>query len=336
MILVTGGAGYIGSHTVINLLNKGYDVLIFDSLENGHIEIVNILKTLGNVTFAKGDLCRINDIEEVFSKFKIKAVIHFAAHALIEESCRNPQKYYLNNVFGTLNLLSAMIKYNVKKIIFSSSCSVYGIPEYLPIDENHPQNPINPYGRTKLTAEKILQDYDTAYNLKSVILRYFNVAGCDSLIRIGEWHTPETHLIPNILQSAENKEKIFKIFGDDYDTKDGTCIRDYVNAEDLAEAHKSALDYLLKENKSDIFNVGTSHGASIKEVFDICEKTVNKKISVEITSRRTGDPPSLYADSSKIKKILGWKPERSLYKSIQTAFEWEKSKADLLKKITGQ
>ena len=326
MILITGGAGYIGSHTVINLLNAGYDILIFDSLENGHIETVNTLQSLGNVTFVKGNLCQIQDIEAVFEKYKIESVIHFAAYALVEESCKNPQKYYQNNVIGTLNLLNTMIKYNIKEIIFSSSCATYGMPKYLPIDENHPQNPINPYGNTKLIIEKILLDYDRAYNLKSIILRYFNVAGCDNLIRIGEVHSPETHLIPNILKSAVEKEKVFKIYGDDYKTKDGTCIRDYVNVEDLAEAHKLALQYIQKQKQSNIFNVGTATGNSIKEIFEICQKILKKRIPVEVAKKRTGDPPCLYADSSKINKILNWEPKRTIYQSIETAYKWEKSK----------
>lgn len=331
MILITGGAGYIGSHTVLNFLNSGFDVIIFDNLENGHIETVNTLKTLGNVVFEKGDLRNIEDIERVFSKYSIDAVIHFAAFALVGESVENPSKYYRNNVFGTLNLLDTMVKHDVKKIVFSSTCATYGEPQYTPIDELHPQNPINPYGTSKLMVEMIMKDYDRAYGLKSIRLRYFNVAGCDEKIRIGEWHDPETHLIPNILKSVTDKSKKFKIFGDDYETPDGTCIRDYVNVEDLAQAHKLAYEYLMKENTSDVFNLGTEQGDSVKTVFSECEKVLGCKIPVEITERRSGDPAILYANANKAKSVLGWKPEKTLADSISSAYEWEKKLQSLFK-----
>lgn len=323
MLLLTGGAGYIGSHAVINFLEAGHDVLIFDNLEVGHIETVNTLKKMGQVEFEKGDLRNSLDVEKLFSKYKIEGVIHFAAHALIEESVKNPDKYYQNNVIGTINLLHSMIKHDVKRIVFSSTCATYGEPKYVPIDENHPQNPINPYGMSKLMIEKILDDYDKAYNLKSIKLRYFNVVGADSQGRIGEWHEKETHLVPNILKSALQKSKEFKIFGNDYNTKDGTCIRDYVNVEDLAQAHRLAYEYLLKENKSDVFNLGTQNGNSVKEIFETCQNVLNKKINYKIENRRDGDPAVLYADTSKINKILNWKPKRNLEYSIKTAYEWE-------------
>lgn len=326
MILVTGGAGYIGSHTIINLLEYNNDIVIFDNLENGHIETVNILSALGNVVFEKGDLRNINDIEKIFSKYKIDGVIHFAAFALVEESMKAPSKYYLNNIYGTINLLDTMLKYGVNKIVFSSTCATYGEPLYLPIDEKHNQNPINPYGYSKLVVERVMDDYDVAYGLKSVRLRYFNVAGSDEKTRIGEWHEPETHLIPNIIKSALNNNKTFYIFGDDYNTKDGTCIRDYVNVLDLAEAHRLSYKYLLSENKTDIFNIGTGSGHSVKEIFDTCELVLNKKISVEIKERRSGDPAQLYADISKIKHILKWEPKRTLKDSINTNYLWEISK----------
>lgn len=324
MILITGGAGYIGSHAALNFLNSGFDVIIFDNLENGHIEIINSLKNIGNVIFEKGDLRNIDDIDRVFSKYKIDAVIHFAAFALVGESVENPAKYYRNNVVGTLNLLDTMVKHNVLKIVFSSTCATYGEPQYTPIDENHPQNPINSYGSSKLMVEMIMKDYDRAYGLKSIRLRYFNVAGCDEQARIGEWHEPETHLIPNILKSVTDKNKKFKIFGDDYNTEDGTCIRDYVNVEDLAQAHKLAYEYLTKNNVSDVFNLGTEKGDSVKTVFSECEKVLNRKIPVEIVERRPGDPAILYANSNKAKSVLGWKPERTLADSISSAYEWEK------------
>lgn len=323
MILVTGGAGYIGSHTVINLLNDHQDIVIFDSLERGHIEIIQALKSIGKIEFIQGDLKNIQDIESVFQNYKIDAVIHFAAFIVVNESVEEPSKYYRNNVVGTLNLLDTMIKYNVKKIIFSSTCAVYGNPNYVPLDEVHSKNPINPYGASKLMIERFLTDYETAYGLKSIILRYFNVAGCDSQTRIGEWHEPETHLIPCILQSVFESNKTFKIFGNDYNTIDGTCIRDYVNVEDLAEAHKLALHYLNKENKSDVFNLGTEQGTSVKKIFEICEAVLNKKINVQIVERRAGDAEILYANSQKAKQILGWKPTRTIEDSIKTAYQWE-------------
>ena len=324
MILITGAAGYIGSHAAINFLNNGYEIAIFDNLENGHIETIEALKRLGKVEFVKGDLRNIEDIESVFNKYDIDAVIHFAAFALVGESVANPSKYYRNNVYGTLNLLDTMIKHNCKKIIFSSTCATYGEPQYTPIDEKHPQNPINPYGMSKLMVEKIMEDYDTAYGLKSIRLRYFNVAGCDEQIRVGEWHEPETHLIPNILKSTFGNEKTFKIFGNDYTTPDGTCIRDYVNVEDLAEAHRLAYLYLLKENKSDIFNLGTENGNSVKNIFDICEKVLERKIPVQIVERRPGDPAKLFADATKAKQLLHWCPQRTIEQSIKTAYEYEK------------
>lgn len=323
MILITGGAGYIGSHTAINFINNDYEVIVFDNLENGHQETIDTLQNIGNVKFEKGDLRNIEDIENVFNKYKIDAVIHFAAFALVGESVENPSKYYRNNVFGTLNLIDTMIKHNVKKIVFSSTCATYGEPKYTPIDEQHPQNPINPYGNSKLCVEYMLKDYDTAYGLKSIRLRYFNVAGCDKQTRIGEWHEPETHLIPNILKSTFGENKTFKIFGNDYDTPDGTCIRDYVNVEDLAEAHRLAYLYLNENNKSDVFNIGTEQGDSVKKVFDTCEKVLNKKIPVEIVDKRAGDPAKLYANANKAKDILKWQPERSLEDSIKSAYNWE-------------
>ena len=325
MILVTGGAGYIGSHTVINLLNKGHEIVIFDNLETGHIETVETLKNLGKVEFERGDLKNLEDLENVFSKYNFEAVIHFAGYTLVEESVSNPEKYFRNNFLGSKNLFDTMIRHNVKKVIFSSTCATYGEPKYTPLDESHPQNPANPYGTSKLMVELMLKDYDKAYGLKSVILRYFNVAGCDEESRIGEWHEPETHLIPNIIKSAFECTKTFKIFGDDYDTPDGTCIRDYVNVEDLAQAHRLALEYITRENKSDIFNLGTEKGYSVKEIFNACETVLGIKIPLEIAQRRAGDPKELYANSKKAKSILGYAPQRTIEQSIKSAYNWEKA-----------
>lgn len=324
MILVTGGAGYIGSHCVISLLDQGFDILVFDNLSTGHIETVKSLSTFGNLKFVQGDLTNFNDINGVFKSYKIDNVIHFAAFSQVAESMLDPQKYYINNVFGTLNLLRAMLENKVMKIVFSSTAATYGEPVYTPIDEKHSQLPINPYGMSKLMIEEIMDDYDKAYGLKSVRLRYFNVAGADSHNRIGECHEPETHLIPNILKSTFGTTKTFQMYGTDYNTKDGTCIRDYINIEDLVEAHVLALKYLDNGGNTNYFNLGTSNGNSVKEVFTACESVTGKSIPVEIKDRRTGDPASLVADNKKAKDILGWSPKNSLEYSISSAYNWEK------------
>ncbi len=324
MILITGGAGYIGSHVALKLLENNQDIVIFDSLENSKLDIINTLKTIKNFEFVKGDLKNIKEVEYLFNNYRINAVMHFAAYIRVEESVKNPKKYYYNNLFGTLNLINMMIEHKVNKIIFSSTAAIYGKPKYIPIDENHPKNPINPYGKSKLMIEEILDDYEIAYGLKSIKLRYFNVAGADKQNRIGESHVPETHLIPNILKSIANPEKIFYLFGNDYKTHDGTCIRDYVNIEDLAEAHLSALNYLELNNKSDSFNIGTEKGSSVKEIFRTCEQITNKKIKVKISPRRKGDSGILIASNEKASKLLNWKPQRSLQDSIITAFNWIK------------
>lgn len=323
MILITGGAGYIGSHCAMALLEKGEDIVIFDSLELGHAEIIEVLKKAGNVKFVQGNLKNLDDIRGAFLVNKIDAVVHFAAYSQVAESVKNPQKYYYNNVYGTLNLLNAMMEFGVNKIVFSSTAATYGEPEYVPIDEKHPQYPINAYGNSKLMVEKIMDDYDRAYGLKSVRLRYFNVAGADSKARIGEWHESETHLIPNILKADETKS--FKMFGTDYDTKDGTCVRDYINVEDLAQAHIKALEYLKNGGETNFFNLGTNDGNSVKEVFDACEAVTGRQIPVEICPRRDGDPAKLVADNRKALEVLNWKPEKDLRYSIKTANEWEKA-----------
>lgn len=328
-ILVTGGAGYIGSHCALALMQSGYDVAVFDNLSTGRMEIVDILSqsSLPGIFlgFFKGDLTSIDDLSKAFAMFQIDAVMHFAAFSQVAESMKDPGKYYRNNVLGTLNLLDAMLSHGVGMIVFSSSAAVYGEPEYIPIDENHPQNPINPYGVSKLMIERIMDGYDSAYGLRSVRLRYFNVAGADSNGRVGEWHKPETHLIPNILKSTFVNGKEFNIFGTDYPTRDGTCIRDYVNVEDLADAHIRALKYLEKGGGTDYFNLGTNNGSSVKEVLDSCERIIGKNIPLKVCGRRPGDPAVLIADNKKAKEILGWKPEKTLDDSIRTAYGWEKA-----------
>ena len=322
MILVTGGAGYIGSHLVMALLEKGEDVIVFDSLELGHAETIETLKKYGNLKFVKGNLKNLDEIRGAFLVNKIDSVVHFAAYSQVAESVKNPQKYYYNNVYGTLNLLNAMLEFGVKKIVFSSTAATYGEPVYTPIDEKHPQQPINPYGNSKLMVEKIMDDYDKAYGLKSVRLRYFNVAGADSKAIIGEWHEPETHLIPNVLKAKE--DKVFKMFGTDYDTIDGTCVRDYINVEDLALAHIKALEYLNDGGETNFFNLGTTEGNSVKEVFTACEEVKGTTIPLEICPRRGGDPATLVADNKKAKEVLGWIPQHDLKDCIKSAYEWEK------------
>lgn len=329
-VLVTGGDGYIGSHCVLALLRNGHDVVTFDSHDTGHPEVsaaISKYEFQGNsLESVEGNLLAEDEIKSVFKSFDIDAVIHFAAFSQVGESMKNPGKYYRNNVCGTINLLDSMIESNVKKIVFSSTAATYGEPEYVPIDEKHVQKPINPYGRSKLMIENIMEDYDMAYGLRSVRLRYFNVVGADSQGLTGEWHDPESHLIPNILESTFEGGKAIELFGDDYPTRDGTCVRDYVNVEDLVDAHILALNYLNNGGKSDYFNLGTKDGYTVREVLSECERVVGKTINPIICERRSGDPVSLVADNTKAMRVLGWSPKRSLSDSIRTAYEWEKKK----------
>jgi len=319
MILITGGAGYIGSHTNKLISNSGFETVILDNLSTGHRDFVKWGKLF------EGDLSSIDDLNKAFSDYKIDAVIHFAASAYVGESMHNPQKYYFNNVVNTLNLLKTMRKYNCDKIIFSSSCATYGEPLYTPIDENHVQNPINPYGKSKHMIENILEDFSTAYDLKYISLRYFNAAGADLDLEIGEKHTPETHLIPLLLDAALGRSKDFKIFGSNYNTKDGTCIRDFIHVNDLAQAHLLSLQSLLNNRKSDIFNLGTGVGFSILDVIKAVEEITSSAILTEIQNRRGGDPAILVASSDKISKELKWEPSLSdLNLIIQSAFRWHK------------
>ena len=331
-ILVTGGAGYIGSHCCIALMESGYDVVIFDNYSTGHEETADALAGLDLkgkiIAKVNGDLLNIADLDRTFDEYEIEAVIHFAAFSQVAESMKDPAKYYRNNICGTMNLLDSMRSHNVDKIVFSSTAATYGEPEYTPIDEKHPQRPINPYGYTKLAIERMMDDYDSAYGIRSVRLRYFNVAGADSGCRAGEWHDPETHLIPNVLKSAFGGGKEFTMFGNDYPTRDGTCIRDYVNVEDLADAHLLALSYLRQGGKTDFFNLGTNSGSTVKEVFDSCEKVIGRSIPIKVANRRPGDPAILVADNSKAKSVLGWEPRHSLEDSIRSAYAWEQKHRD--------
>jgi UDP-glucose 4-epimerase len=321
-ILVCGGAGYIGSHCV-NLLNKqGYDYVVFDNLSEGHIEFVD------KENFFKGDLQNVSDLRNCFAKYNgFDCVMHFSASCYVGESVSNPQKYYKNNVMGTLNLLQVMLEFGVNKFIFSSTAATFGNPEFIPIDENHSQKPINPYGMTKLMVENILKDYDTAYGLKHVVFRYFNASGASSDSSIGEWHEPETHLIPLVLQTIKGEREKITVFGTDYKTEDGTCVRDYVHVDDIAQAHILGMKYLFSQNFSNSFNLGSQNGFSVKQIIDICEKVTGEKVNLEYGSRRPGDPDILIASSKKIKELLNWNPINSdIENIIQTAWKWEKSR----------
>ncbi|MEN6554524.1 MAG: UDP-glucose 4-epimerase GalE [Methanobacterium sp.] len=319
MILIVGGAGYIGSHLNKEINKKGIKTVIFDNLSYGHRDFVKW------GTFERGDLGNIDDIRAVFKKYPIEAVMHFAAFTYVGESVEDPQKYYTNNVKNTLNLLQVMLEENVKYFVFSSTCATYGNPVEIPITENHPQNPINPYGKGKLMVETVLKDYSDAYGLKYASLRYFNAAGADPEGEVGELHNPETHLIPLILDVAAGRREDIKIFGTDYDTPDGTCIRDYIHVTDLAEAHILALEYLQNGGKSDFFNLGNGNGFSVKEVIETAEKVTGKDIKAVEAERRAGDPPILVGSSDKAKEKLNWKPKYDeLSTIIETAWNWHK------------
>lgn len=311
-ILICGGAGYIGSHINKLLSEKGYETIVYDSLIYGHREAVKW------GTFIQGDLEDEKALERVFSENKISAVFHFAAFAYVGESVTDPEKYYFNNVSNTLKLLRVMKKYNCNKIIFSSTCATYGEPEQIPITEDMPQNPINPYGTSKLMVERIFRDYERAYGLQFVVLRYFNAAGASPEGCIGESHTPETHLIPLVLDAASGKRDDIKVFGTDYGTPDGSCVRDYIHVTDLASAHYLALQYLENGGRCDFFNLGNEKGTSVLEVIEAVRRVTGKEFQVTLTDRRPGDPAKLVGSSRKAREILGWTP---IYGDIQTIVE---------------
>ena len=321
-VLVTGGAGYIGSHAVKVLLEKGYEVVVVDNLATGHKEAVD--------TRAKlyiGDIADKTFMHKVFIENDIKGVIHFAAFSLVGESMTNPYKYYENNVSKTNHLLNSMVEHNVMNLVFSSTAATYGEPEKTPIEETDPQVPTNVYGQTKLAMEYMISWYGKAHGLKSVALRYFNVAGAIEDGSIGEAHNPETHLIPIILQVANGKREKISVFGDDYPTKDGTCIRDYIHVLDLCDAHVLALEYLLDGNPSDNFNLGSGEGFSVLEMIEAARRVTNHPIPAEIAERRAGDPAVLIASSTKARKVLGWNPIReNIETMIKDAWCWEQNK----------
>ena len=321
-ILVAGGAGYIGSHMVALLLERGYEVVVADNLSTGHWQA------------AKGAKLRVGDLRDsafldrLFTEFKIDGIINFAAFSLVGESVKNPLKYYDNNVGGSISMLKAMDRHGIDKIVFSSTAAVYGEPEKHPIEETDRTEPTNPYGETKLAIEKMLKWSDNAYGIRYVALRYFNAAGSNTEVGIGEDHSPESHLIPLVLKTALGQRSHIGIFGDDYPTPDGTCIRDYIHVRDLAEAHLLALQYLDKGGKSDAFNLGSGDGYSVKEIIETARAITGKEIPAIVEPRRAGDPSILIASNKKAAEILGWKPERGLETIIADAWNWHSNHPD--------
>lgn len=323
-VLVLGGAGYIGSHTVYELIDKGEEVIIADNLQTGYMKAVH-----PKAKFYKGDIRDKEFLDSLFQKEKPEAVIHFAANSLVGESMVDPLKYYDNNLYGTMVLLKSMVENKIGKIVFSSTAATYGEPENIPILETDKTEPSNTYGETKLAMEKLFKWVAQAHGIKYVSLRYFNACGAHKSGNIGEAHNPETHLIPLILQVPNNKRPEIKIFGDDYDTPDGTCIRDYIHVTDLANAHILAIEYLKKGSENNIFNLGNGTGFSVKQVIDISRKVTNHPIPAVICPRRAGDPAKLIASSEKAKTVLKWQPiYTDLETIIESAWRWHKNHPD--------
>lgn len=316
-VLVVGGSGYIGSHMVRSLQASGKVPVVFDNLSTGHKAFIP-----RGCLFYNGDANSASDLKKVFSQHKFDAVMHFAASSLVGESVEDPLKYYRNNVAAFTNLLGTMLEYRVKRMIFSSTAAVFGEPDEIPLKETSKKLPANPYGRSKFFIEQILQDADKAYGIKYVSLRYFNAAGAHPSGDIGECHDPETHLIPNLMKALLKTGKPLTVFGTDYPTADGTCVRDYIHVDDLCEAHLLALKWLIKNKKSDVFNLGSGKGYSIKQIIDLAESVTGRTVPVKFGPRRPGDPSVLVASSAKAKKILGWKPKRSLKDILETAWRW--------------
>ena len=320
-LLVLGGAGYIGSHTALELIKKGHEVIVVDNLVTGYEKAVP-----DKAVFYQGDIRNFDFLDNLFKKEKIDAVIHFAAYSLVGESVTNPLKYYDNNLYGTKVLLEAMIKNNVNKIVFSSTAATYGEPENIPILESDRTCPTNPYGETKLAMEKMFHWASKAHGLSYVSLRYFNACGADATGQIGEAHNPESHLIPLVLQVPNGKRESVSIYGTDYDTPDGTCIRDYIHVTDLAQAHILAVEYLANGGESDIFNLGNGVGYSVREVIETARSVTGHPIPATEVPRRAGDPARLVASGEKAKKILGWEPKiKKLDEIIASAWKWHKA-----------
>jgi UDP-glucose-4-epimerase GalE len=313
-VLVVGGAGYIGSHTAYALRRKGHEAIIYDNLVTGHRVLAEGFELI------VGDLFDTAKLAQALKR--VDAVMHFAAHAYVGESAENPRKYFHNNVEGSLSLLNAVVDSKVRKFIFSSTCAVYGNPVKVPITEDNPRVPVNPYGMTKLAFENALEAYDRAYGTHYVAFRYFNAAGADEGGTIGEMHVPETHLIPSVFEAIKGKRPALHIFGDDYPTPDGTCVRDYIHVNDLADAHVMGVEYLAN-GKSAQLNLGTGNGASVKEVISTIEHVAGRKVPVQMDPRRPGDPPELVADPSRAAKLLNWKAKRSMEEIVSTAWEWD-------------
>lgn len=322
MIAVIGGAGYIGSHMVKYLIEKNKSVVVFDNLSTGHKELVS-----QSAHFVHGDLASMEDLRALFSQYReIDSVIHFAAFAYVGESVVEPAKYYRNNLANTINLLDVMLEFGIRNLVFSSTCATYGNPISVPIAETHAQNPINPYGRTKLMMEQMIEDYSTAYGLKFAALRYFNAAGAADDALIGEWHEPESHLIPLILDVALGKREIIHIFGSDFDTLDGTCIRDYIHVIDLADAHYKAMQYIKEENKNLKLNLANGQGYSNLQIITEVERVTGTSINYSLTDRRPGDPGELIGSSDVAKQLIGWEPKYKLDMIIETAWRWHQKK----------
>ncbi|MBP2485076.1 UDP-glucose 4-epimerase GalE [Rhizobium leguminosarum] len=315
-VLVVGGAGYIGSHTCLDLANKGYRPVVFDNFSNGHREFVRWGPA------EEGDIRDRARLDEVLAKHKPAAILHFAALIEVGESVKDPVSFYENNVIGTLTLLSAAQAAGINAFVFSSTCATYGLPQSVPLDETHRQVPINPYGRTKYIVEQALADYDQYGSLRSVVLRYFNAAGADFEGRIGEWHQPETHAIPLAIDAALGRRQGFKVFGSDYETRDGTCVRDYIHVLDLADAHVRAVEYLLKGGDSVALNLGTGTGTTVKELLGAIEEVSNRPFPVEYIGRREGDSHTLVANNDKARDVLGWVPQYDLSEIIRSAWDW--------------
>jgi UDP-glucose 4-epimerase len=315
-ILVVGGAGYIGAHTCLHLFDKGFTPVVYDNLSNGHAEFVK----WGPLEV--GDIRDRSRLDEVIATHRPQAIIHFAAAIEVGESVRDPGGFFDNNVGGTITLLRAAQAAGIDKVVFSSTCATYGIPSTIPIDESHAQLPINPYGRSKLIVEQILKDLDQYQGFRSFILRYFNAAGADPEGRIGEWHSPETHAIPIALDAALGRRPSFQVLGTDYDTRDGSCVRDFIHVLDLADAHTRAIEHLLNGGRSHALNLGTGHGTTVKELLAAVGRVVGKDFEIKYGPRREGDSPALVADNALALRTLGWSPRHDLHSIIETAWNW--------------